>query len=362
MSNPLVWFLFNRPRQQRLRQTRQGQWPGEGLYGFLSLRDRGFDAQFSDLGHEPSLLRSSSKVLEDLISDRGRKVGFNLAQAWTLRKELARADLIFATADSSALGVLAMKDAGLIKTPIVYSTIGLAAGFSKTKGLHLRYYKRLLRLAECIVYYGEGEGDLLKDAFDVPADRLRFVPFCVEADFFGLENNRDGPALAVGLDHRRDWKLLFEAVRAIGIPLDLICNRDLLVGLSIPDSVQVLDPVSMVDLREKLSRARFVVLPVRQNPYTGATITLLQSMAAGCATIVSNTRAIESGYALEQEKNVLLVPPGDLGALADAMRRLDGDDALRNQLGLQARKTVRSKHDLALLADNLTLLFREVLA
>ena len=107
MTGAKVWFLFNRPRASRARQTLAGQWPGEGLYAFHQLREMGFDTCFSDAGHERTFFRRPLKWIEDLMSRRGRRVGFNLAQAWELRKELQRADIVFGTADSSALAALA---------------------------------------------------------------------------------------------------------------------------------------------------------------------------------------------------------------------------------------------------------------
>src|SRR5262249_9344252 len=41
----------------------------------------------------------------------------------------------------------------------------------------------------------------------------------------------------------------------------------------------------------------------------------------------------------------LLVPPGDVDALADRMRRLASDPALRVRLGAAARRWVRAHHD-----------------
>ena len=41
---------------------------------------------------------------------------------------------------------------------------------------------------------------------------------------------------------------------------------------------------------------------------------------------------------LDHERTALLVPPGDAGALAAAMRRLDEDADLRVRLGEAARK------------------------
>lgn len=361
MNKPRVWFLFNRPRKERADLARAGQWPDEGMYAFLALQDLGFETVFSDDGHAPSVLRSLSKAWEDHVSERGRRVGFNVAQAWTLRKRLAEADLIFATADSSALGALALKRFGLIKAPVVYASIGLADSFSGA-AMPPGFYRRLIHLADILIHYGQGEGRLLQQLFGVSKDKLRFVPFGVQADFFKASSQRDGLPLAVGLDPRRDWPLLFEAIADTQLELELVCNRDAIRGYRVPAQIKLSAPLPMPALRDKMARSRFAVLPVQPSTYTGATMTLLQCMASGCATIVSETDAIRQGYGLEHESNVVLVPPGDAGALAGAMDTLWNNPEHAGQLGQAARKTIQRNHDIGRFAKDLAAVFRSVLA
>jgi glycosyltransferase involved in cell wall biosynthesis len=93
------------------------------------------------------------------------------------------------------------------------------------------------------------------------------------------------------------------------------------------------------ELRERLAAAPFVVLPVRENNYSGGTISLLQAMAAGKAVIVSRTAAVREGYGLADGENCLLVPPGDGAALAEAMERLRNDRDLAARLDPRPRRT-----------------------
>jgi glycosyltransferase involved in cell wall biosynthesis len=103
------------------------------------------------------------------------------------------------------------------------------------------------------------------------------------------------------------------------------------------------------------------VLPVVDNSYTGATISLLQSMAAGRAAIVSRTRAIAEGYGLIDGENCLLVPPGDAEALAAAISRLRGDPATARRLGESAAAHVRAGFTIERLVDDLERALREAL-
>ena len=361
MKNPKVWFLFNRPRAQRARMTRAGQWPGDGLYGYYDLRDFGFETSFSDGGQKPGPLKSGFKLLEDVLSKKGKRVGFNLAQAIRLRKELNRADLVFATADSSALGYLFLKSLGIVDRPVVYATIGLAEGFERKNGATFRFYKKLLGYADKIIYYGYKEGQILEDRFGIDRARLAFIPFGVDTEFFRGAQKRNAPPLAVGIDHCRDWALLFNVAGRLDFEIELICNPDQIVDLTIPENVRVISQVSMIELKDKMQSARFVLLPVVQNSYTGATITLLQSMACGCATIVSRTGAIENGYNLSCGDNCLLVQPGDADDLYEAADRLYNAQDLCEKMGEKAVKTIEEHHNIQNFSKDVSAIFDEVL-
>ena len=72
--------------------------------------------------------------------------------------------------------------------------------------------------------------------------------------------------------------------------------------------------------------------------------TLLEGMAAGCAVIATPVGAVAEMIA--DEGNGLLVPVGDVDALAGSLTRLAGDPALRARLGSRAARDAASCYDL----------------
>ncbi len=357
-----VWFLFNRKRKERGKSVLAGKWPEEGLYGFYSLREKGFNTRFSDKGHKVGFFSKGLKIVENLLSEGGNKIGFNLAQAFKLRRELSDSDLIFATADSSALGVLALKSMGLVSKPIVYSTIGLTHSFSDMKSQRARLYRRLLAHCDKIIYYGHGEGELLRNIYNIPSKKMEFIPFGVQTDYFISEEEGKNPPLSIGIDHLRDWPLLFLAAKQVDFEIELVCNRDVLCGKKIPENIILHDLIPMEKLKAKMAKAEFVILPVKENPYTGATITLLQSMASGRPVVISKTEAIKEGYHLKNEKNCLFVKPGDLGELVRGITRMKKEKAFRKQMGKNARKTVVNELDIKFYTKSVAKIFQELIS
>lgn len=86
---------------------------------------------------------------------------------------------------------------------------------------------------------------------------------------------------------------------------------------------------------------------------------LTEAMACGLACIASSvcgTRAqIEDGV------NGLLVPPRDVGALADALERLMADEGLRRRLGAAARATVEERMTLEHVGERLVAVYKEII-
>ncbi|MBZ0273384.1 glycosyltransferase family 4 protein [bacterium] len=362
MSAPKVLFVFNRARGELQAAYERGEAPDHALYAINAMRRRGFEPWFSDAGQRIRGIAHLWVRAAHVLSDGGRRVGFHAWQERCLRGDMARADLIFATADSSALPILARKARGRVRAPVVYATIGLTHGFPERRGALWRWYRRLLREAAAIVHFGHAEGEELARIFEVEPARRHFVPFCVDAGFFVDDPSEEDRPLSFGFDTRRDWKLLACAIEGSGVKLDVHAYTDVAQRTSWPAEARVLAPIPVPEMKRRVARARFVVLPVEENPYTGATIALLSAMAAGKAVLVTQTAAIREGYGLVNRENVLLVPPDDARAMRRAIEELNEDAALRARLGERARAHVREHLDIERMADRFASIFRGALS
>lgn len=119
-------------------------------------------------------------------------------------------------------------------------------------------------------------------------------------------------------------------------PNDAWLASQLTAGDSGPDAPRILGEIP--DEREfqgLIERAAVVVLPYRRSsPASGI---LVRAMRAGRAIVATPVPAVEG--LIEDGHSGLLVPPGDAGALAQAIRRLAGDPPLRDRLGAAAAAT-----------------------
>ena len=82
----------------------------------------------------------------------------------------------------------------------------------------------------------------------------------------------------------------------------------------------------------------------------------LEAMAAGKAVVASRTGGVPE-IVIENETGVL-VTPGDAVALAEALRRVAGDDALRTRLGAAGLERV-AKFTWPAIADSYTRIYEK---
>jgi glycosyltransferase involved in cell wall biosynthesis len=85
---------------------------------------------------------------------------------------------------------------------------------------------------------------------------------------------------------------------------------------------------------------------------------LMEAMSVGCACVASRVGGVV--HLVEHEKSGLLVEPGDVAALTDALERLVTDPGLRQRLGRAARATIEQRFDGSRIALRYEELFAEL--
>jgi glycosyltransferase involved in cell wall biosynthesis len=123
--------------------------------------------------------------------------------------------------------------------------------------------------------------------------------------------------------------------------------------------VRVLGTCTRPEVAARVSQADVVAapsVPTRSGRREGIPVALMEAAACGRALVASRLSGIPE--LVEDGKTGLLVPPGDPGALADALERLAADAGLRAQLGREARARALAEFDLASNAARLVRAFR----
>ena len=91
----------------------------------------------------------------------------------------------------------------------------------------------------------------------------------------------------------------------------------------------------------------------------GTPVSLIEALAAGTASISTDVGGVSD--VIRDEETGLLVPAGDVGAIAGALERLAVDGALRGRLAVAAQADVRQRYSVERLLDDMDGLYRRLL-
>ena len=111
------------------------------------------------------------------------------------------------------------------------------------------------------------------------------------------------------------------------------------------------------DIPELLAASDVFALP---SLYEGSSLAVLEAMAAGRAVVSSAIGGTDE--LIDDGETGLLVPPGDAGALAAALRRLLSDSALRASSARRARQRVERDFTSDAMARSVERIYEELLA
>jgi glycosyltransferase involved in cell wall biosynthesis len=347
-TDPEVLFLY---RDAPLRREALGSPAGApsrySLFGLDELRAGGLDVSHT---LEPRCRPTQRALTTARWLNRGltRAGGYggDFATVLASRGGIGRVDVVLSTVDTVGLPFVLLRRARLVpQTPFVYVSVGLLDRIACLRGERMeRWYLEAFGAAGAVVAYGHGEADALRDwlsALRAPPT-VELVPFGVDtAAFTPSAAPPDVDVVSIGADPQRDYTALARLARSTpSISYTAVTAPPQAATLTGIANVAVETSVPFSAIPGLLARARVVVLPVRDNLYSGATTTLLQAMAMAKPVVVTRTAAIAAGYGLVDGENVRLVAPGDDAALEASVGRLLAAPDEAAALGRRARAHV----------------------
>lgn len=188
-------------------------------------------------------------------------------------------------------------------------------------------------------------------SWGVPADRMVVIPSAIGvAERASRHDGGPRPPFvpptgefamyAGALGPHKGYDVLLEAWSRAGLRLGLAVAgipRHDSPRVRVPPGVIVTEGVGRADVLRGWAACRFAVVPSRYEEPLG--LVAVEAMAAGRAVIASRTGGLAEVVA--DGETGILVPPGDVGELAAALRRLAGDRELCDRFGRAGRERVR---------------------
>lgn len=246
------------------------------------------------------------------------------------------------------------------RPPLVLVACWLAEDLQHFSARERASVNRSLRRLDRLCVYSSNQVPILTSLTGLPADRIRVIPFGVDAHWYSPLTTPAGGGgiLSVGSDSRRDYRTLFEAAALTGLPMTVACEPRNLAGLIRPSGIRLVRAYG-ADYRQLLHEADVVVTPTSAPAYPSGQTVVLEAMAMGRATLTTDSPAMREYVTADVDG--VLVRPRDPRALADELVALLGDPARRERLGERAHATVRERFTSERMWDAAADVLREVL-
>ncbi len=293
-----------------------------------------FDADLIDYARASRTTGRVGRMLE-------RLGGPNLMLAWACFRERHRYDVVFTDGEQVGIPLALFHSLPGRRNQHLMITHVISVG---KKMLFLDLF-RVHRRIDRFVVYSSWQKRFIEERWHVDGDRVRFTPFMVDGDFFAPERVTPSPRQAicsVGLEFR-DYPTLISAVR--DMPIDVVIaaaspwskRRDSTQKEEIPANVTV-QRFSQYDLRQLYADCLFVVVPLYDVNFQAGVTTILEAMAMGKAVICTHTPG-QTDIVVDGVTGVY-VPPGDAGALRQAIQYLLDNPQAASEMGRAGRRAV----------------------
>lgn len=277
------------------------------------------------------------------------------------------AELAFALARTPAQGVLtyhADLDRGLSASSLYNGLLRMTLW---SCGRVIVSSERLIELSPILRRLRARRPDAL-EVIPFGVDTERFSPAPTERSLRLRETWGDGPViLFVGrLRHYKGLPHLIEAMRSVEGKLVAIGDgqeratiedmaRDLLPGRFVQ-----LPVVSEEELPDFYRAADVFTLPSTTSAETFGLV-VLEAMASGLPVVTTEVGTATSGINIH-DRTGLVVPPGDAGALAEAINSLLGDKSRSSAMGGEGRARVAERFERATMLKRVAAVYRGLMA
>jgi glycosyltransferase involved in cell wall biosynthesis len=259
--------------------------------------------------------------------------------AWSQATQSSKPKGLITCFPQLALIVGMRKRASFKRLPVVASVFNLG---HTPQGLKRKLAQQCLSSVDVFLVHSKAEIKVYSEWLELSPTRFQFVPLQRPSARITHDENTESPYLIALGSAQRDYRVLFQALAKLRYRTIVVAAEHAVSGFSVPSNVSVRSGLSAVECHELLQGARAHVLPLRNRTTASGQVTLLDAMAFGKASVVT-----ESPGTVDYVDNGIdgsLVPPDDCSALVRALERVWDDAQLRRKLGENARKRLESAH------------------
>ena len=201
-------------------------------------------------------------------------------------------------------------------------------------GLKRELARTALKSIDRFVVHSRRERENYSQWLGLPLERFVFVPLQrAEIPVIHQEETTHPFILAMGSAHR-DYPTLLEAVSRLGLRTIIVAGKHALAGLTVPPQVELLSGLTPDQCYRLAQSARVNIVPLVDHKTAAGQVTVVEAMRMSRALVA--TRCIGTEDYIKDGETGLLVKPGSVDDLTQAINMLWNDQELRSRLGGEA--------------------------
>lgn len=148
----------------------------------------------------------------------------------------------------------------------------------------------------------------------------------------------------------RDYGTLARAVEGTDVKIKLSGRAFNLAGIKLPHNIETTGWLNYQEMEDHLFESQFCVVPLQHISHSSGETSLLHSMSFGKAIVATRSPGTET-Y-VEHGRTGLLVEPGDVQAMRQAILELWSNPDVAAQMGKEGRRRFEENYTMAKFARN----------
>ena len=236
--------------------------------------------------------------------------------------------------------------------PLIAWCFNLAQPYGGIKGKLARF---CLPAVDLFVVHSRAEIEIYSRWLQLPRERFVFVPLSAELPAGDTwAEQPDAPYIVALGTANRDYALLAEAAGQLGYTTIIVAGTHATAHIQPPPCVSFRSGLTLAQCHQLALGSRINVIPIADVDAPSGQVTVIESMMRG-VPLVATACAGTNDYIADGVDGIL-VAPGDVPAMVDALRALWDDAALRDRLSQQARQASLDKFSFPAAAASLQVL------
>ena len=192
-------------------------------------------------------------------------------------------------------------------------------------------------------------------------ERVKLIHYSIDQNFFAPRadvQQRSKVIMSIGEPRSRDYASLLQAVQGLPVTLEVAGyghwyarEKKNSLKMRIPENVIMLKHLRQSELRQQYASSQFVVIPVQDLVYSAGATASMEAGSMGRAVIAFRSRGI-TDYIIDGETGIL-VDPGNVQAMRDAVQSLLANPKEAKRLGENARQRILEELNLETYVKNI---------